>query len=191
MTKAELRQLYLEKRRQMLPAEVDAASRAVADRFFDEIDLSAVSNLHTFIRSARANELDTSNIYLRIWRDLPKIATYAPRVDTSSPEMESVRFHSSTELVESRWGIREPMGDDTAEPESFDLVILPLLAFDESGHRVGYGKGYYDRFLSKCRLDCQRVGVCAFPPEQRIDNVGWHDLKLNTCITPMHTYRFE
>jgi len=66
MTKAELRKVYLEKRASMSPAELDAASRAIADRFFREIELAGVRKLHTFIRVARTHELDTSRIYYRL-----------------------------------------------------------------------------------------------------------------------------
>ena len=190
MTKSELRKLYLEKRATMSVAEVDAASRAIADRFFREIDLAGVKKLHTFIRVARTHELDTSRIYYRLWKDRADIETYAPRIELGGTEMENVFFHAASDLKENRWGIREPDGEQTAQPSEFDIILVPLLAYDRTGHRVGYGKGYYDRFLAQCRPDCLKIGLSAFPPEPQIPEVHEVDIKLDMCLTPHGTLRF-
>lgn len=190
MTKSELRKSYLEKRAAMSAAEIDAASRAIADQFFNEIDLAGVKKLHTFIRVARTHELDTSRIYYRLWKDRAEIETYAPRIDLVTGEMENVFFHAASDLVENRWGIREPDGEQTASPAEFDIVLVPLLAFDTQGHRVGYGKGYYDRFLSECRPGCLKVGLSAFSAEEKIDEVHEGDVLLDLCLTPHETIPF-
>ena len=191
MTKSELRKIYLEKRASMSPSEIDTTSRAIADRFFKTVDLTDVKKLHTFIRVARTHELDTSRIYYRLWRDRADIETYAPRIELGGTKMENVFFHAASDLVENRWGIREPDGDQTAGPNEFDVILVPLLAFDSFGHRVGYGKGYYDRFLAKCRPDCLKVGLCAFAAETKIDDIHEADIKLDLCLTPNETIRFD
>ena len=191
MTKSELRKIYLEKRASRSPFEIDLTSRAIADRFFKTVDLTDVKKLHTFIRVARTHELDTSRIYYRLWRDRADIETYAPRIELGGTKMENVFFHAASDLVENRWGIREPDGDQTAEPNDFDVILVPLLAFDSFGHRVGYGKGYYDRFLAKCRPDCLKVGLCAFAAETKIDDIHEADIKLDLCLTPNETIRFD
>lgn len=191
MTKSELRKLYLGKRAAMSAAELDAASRAIAERFFREIDLADAKKLHTFIRVARTHELDTSRIYYRLWKDRADIETYAPRIELGGTKMENVFFHAASDLKENRWGIREPDGEQTAEPDEFDMVLVPLLAFDAVGHRVGYGKGYYDRFLAACRPDCLKIGLSAFAAEANIEEVHEGDVKLDLCITPVETVRFD
>ena len=98
-------------------------------------------------------------------------------------------FTSATELVESAWGIREPVGP-CIEPIEIDLVLVPLIAFDETGHRVGYGKGYYDRFLDQTRQECLKIGLSYFPPEPEITDAGAHDVRLDACITPDALFRF-
>jgi 5-formyltetrahydrofolate cyclo-ligase len=190
MTKSELRKIYLEKRSEMSVAELDAASRAIADQFFKSVDLAGVEKLHTFIRVARTHELDTSRIYYRLWKDRADIETYAPRIELGGTKMENVFFHAASDLVENRWGIREPDGEQTASPAEFDIVLVPLLAFDAQGHRVGYGKGYYDRFLSECRPDCLKVGLSAFAAEEKIDYTHEGDVRLDLCLTPAETIRF-
>ncbi|HEV7701416.1 MAG TPA: 5-formyltetrahydrofolate cyclo-ligase [Pyrinomonadaceae bacterium] len=190
MTKAELRQVYLEKRRGISAAELDAISRAVSDRFFRDVDLAAVKKLHTFIRAPSKHEIDTSRIYYRLWKDRADIETYAPRIASKTGEMESVFFHAASDLTENRWGIREPDGEQIAQPSDFDVVLVPLLAFDTKGHRVGYGKGYYDRLLAACRSACLKVGLCAFEAEAQIDDIHAGDVRLDLCLTPNETIRF-
>ncbi|MBV9217772.1 MAG: 5-formyltetrahydrofolate cyclo-ligase, partial [Acidobacteria bacterium] len=163
---------------------------AIADRFFKTTDLTRVKKLHIFIRVARTHELDTSRIYFRLWRDRADIETYAPRVELGGTRMESIFFHAASELIDNKWGIREPDGDQTAGPDEFDIVLVPLVAFDHVGHRVGYGKGYYDRFLAKCRPDCQRIGLSLFDPVGRIDDVRTGDVRLTACITPFKISEF-
>lgn len=191
MTKSELRKAYLEKRRSLSPAEVAAISSRIAERFFAEIDLADVRVLHTFIRIPKFNEFDTSIIYFRILHDRFDITTCSPRINRETDELESFAFDQDTELVESSWGIREPAGVEPVGPEEIDLVVVPLLCFDETGHRVGYGKGYYDRFLARCRPDCLKVGVSLFPPVDAIEYIHSADVPLDICITPDRTYRFS
>lgn len=164
-------------------------SGEIAERFFAEVDLAGVRNIHTFIRIRKFNEIDTSNIYFRLWRDHPHVKTFAPRMNAATGELENVRFEAETEFTENLWGIREPVGD-ASDPAELDLVIVPLLCFDTRGHRVGYGKGFYDRFLAHCRPGCQKIGVSHFPPEPEIADIGENDIPLDACITPTKLFRF-
>lgn len=184
MKKSELRKTYLEKRAALSPAEVAAASRRIADRFFESVDLVAVRTVHTFIRIGKFNEMDTSMIYYRLWRDHPAIVTVAPRTNLRTGEIESIVFDAQTELTENSWGIREPENGEMVKPQEVDVVIVPLLCFDNSGHRVGYGKGMYDRFLAVCRPDCIKTGVSFFPPVDEIAGVISSDVALDLCIMP-------
>jgi 5-formyltetrahydrofolate cyclo-ligase len=191
MKKSELRKVYLEKRRSLSAGEVARMSSLIAERFFNEVGLAAVKTLHTFIRIAKFNEFDTSMIYYRIWHERRGIATCAPVVNPTSGELESYYFDAEDEFVENDWGIREPIGTEKADTQEIDLVIAPLLCFAAMGHRVGYGKGYYDRFLARCRQDCLKVGVSLFSPIETIDDIHEEDIALDLCITPDRTYRFS
>ena len=70
-------------------------------------------------------------------------------------------------------------------------MIVPLLCFDARGHRVGYGKGYYDRFLQKCRPDCIKAGLSFFPPVKKIDDIHVADVQLDLVVTPNETFYFK
>lgn len=183
MTKAELRKLYLEKRSTFPAADVIALSGRIADRFFESVDLSTVRTLHCFISIPKFNEVDTSAIYNRVWRDFPDIVTVAPQTDLTTGAIESIIFNSDTEWNENSWGIREPAGGDIVEPADIDLVVVPLLCFDGRVHRVGYGKGMYDKFLARCRKDCVKVGVSLFPPVDTIADISESDVALDLVIT--------
>src|SRR6187399_228694 len=134
MIKSELRKLYLEKRASLSVIEVATASRHIADRFFENIDLNGVRTIHSFIRIGKFNEIDTSMIYFRLWRDFPEVVTIAPRTDLATGVIESVTFDASSEWTENRWGIREPAGGEVIEPADIDLVVVPLLCFERDGH---------------------------------------------------------
>jgi len=188
ITKSELRKLYLEKRRAISPETVAAMSQQIADRFFAAVDLAAVNSVHTFIRIPKFNEIDTSNIYFRLWRDHAAIRTFAPRVDRVTHRMESIEFEYGSELVENEWGIRESRFGPMVEPAAMDIVIVPLLCFDLAGHRVGYGKGFYDRLLRECRADCKKVGLSYFPPTETIDDVHEGDIRLDLFVMPDRIY---
>lgn len=190
MYKSELRKEFKRKRQSLTPAELSAASQHIAACFFDEIDLSEVRTLHTFIRISKLNEVDTSNIYFRIWQQQRGITTFAPRCDLETGEMISAEFDAETPLLENEWGIREPAPGYTADPEELDIILVPLICFDLFGHRVGYGKGFYDRFLSRCRKDSLKIGLSVFPPVEMIRDVSENDMPLDVCITPERTYRF-
>lgn len=61
------------------------------------------------------------------------------------------------EFIKGKYGIKEPVGEIVEDLSSIDMVFLPALAVDVTGHRLGYGKGYYDRFLKSLRQDCIKV----------------------------------
>ena len=135
-------------------------------------------------------EVETLPIFDRLWREFPAIETSAPRVNHPTSEIEAVAFNSATGLIENRWRIPEPEGNYLIEPEEIDLVLVPLLCVDKRGHRVGYGKGFYDRFLKKCRADCLKIGLGFFPPIEKIDDVNDDDVRLDACVTPDRTHHF-
>ncbi len=150
--------------------------------------MNAIMTLHSFISIRKFNEVDTSFILERIWQEFPRIRTAAPRIDPVSLEMDSFVFPEDGELVENEWGIPEPVGSESVEPSETDLVLVPGLAFDRNGHRVGYGKGFYDRFLGKCRADCLKIGLSFFEPVDYIGDVHDGYVRLDFCITPERVF---
>lgn len=184
MTKSELRKQYLEKRRALSAEEHADLSAEIAELFFAEIDLKGIDSIHCFISMGHVGEVETGLVFERLWRDFPKIATFAPRVNEETSEIDVLPFTNETKVAASKWKIGEPAEGEAANPETIDLVIVPLLCFDLHGYRVGYGKGFYDRFLKQCREDCIKVGLSFFPPVEAIDDVHEGDVPLDLVITP-------
>ncbi len=190
MNKSDLRAEYIEKQKALSPEQRADLSRRVATRFFNKFDLGRVHVLHCFISMERLNEIDTSSIFDRIWTVHPQIVTVVPRIDPEAGEIDHLVFTPETELVRNAWHIHEPVHNQFVPPETVDMVLVPLIAYDRAGHRVGHGKGYYDRLLSRCRPGAAKVGLSYFPPVDRIDDVGGPDVPLTACVTPNTVYTF-
>jgi 5-formyltetrahydrofolate cyclo-ligase len=190
MIKAELRKRYLQKRKNVSASELHQRSFNIYQQFFSYVDLSFIKIVHTFIPIAKNGEPDTWLIIDRIRREFPHIRLSVPKIDTATHSMENFFFEGLHQLEENKMGIKQPKQGVPTESQKIDLVLVPLLIFDEQGNRVGYGKGYYDKFLATCRADCQKIGISIFPPVQSIQDTNDHDFKLTACVTPEKIYQF-
>ncbi len=184
MNKSELRKTCLARQRSLSSDERLVRSRQISDHFFDSFDLEKIAYLHCFIAIEKFNEIDTTLIFTRLWKDFLRVQTLVPRVVFGTGEMQNLRFTPDTELVKNVWDIHEPSHDAFVEPVKIDMVLVPGLCFDKQGHRVGYGKGFYDRFLSQCRPDCLKIGLSYFEPVEQIDDIHEGDVTLDHVITP-------
>jgi 5-formyltetrahydrofolate cyclo-ligase len=184
MTKSELRANFLAKRQILSPAEREKFSAAIVSQFFQHFDLTRIKVLHCYVPIERLAEIDTRPIFQQIWTKYPQIATVVPRVNCETDELESLVYSSDVELILNKWEIGEPLHDRRVEPEAIDMVLVPLVCFDRNGHRVGYGKGYYDRFLKQCRSDCIKIGLSYFGPIDSIDDIHTGDVTLDRAVTP-------
>jgi 5-formyltetrahydrofolate cyclo-ligase len=189
--KSELRKAYLDRRRSLSPDDHSVLSREIVDRLLAEIDLGSIGVLNCYISIKHFGEVETRILFNRVWRTLPHIITTAPRIDDATGNVDSFIYQHDTPAIENRWKIPEPAGSEIVAPESLDLVIVPLLCFDRRGHRVGYGKGFYDRYLQKCRPDCIKAGLSFFDPVDLIDDTYADDIPLDICVTPSETFRFN
>ena len=190
MTKNELRKTYLAARKQLASPEIKRRDEQIAALFFAGFNLEKIKFLHCFLPIKKFAEVNTPIIIHRIWREFPNVKTVVPRVDFQSREMENLKFSARNELKLNRWLIDEPTHDEIVESALIDMVLIPLLAFDKSGFRVGYGKGFYDKFLKNCRADCLKIGLSFFPPVEKIADVNDFDKKLNFCVTAEKIWQF-
>ena len=197
MTKAELRQEYLAKRKALTIEEVNRDSQRIASNFFiylEQHDLgSTQAILHTFLPIKRHNEVDTWLIVNQIWKNFPHIQVSVPVTDEYTNQLINYALFPSTALVGNRLGIPEPAVGSRYETDlaQISIVLVPLLIFDKRGHRVGYGGGYYDRFLASCRSDCLKIGLSLFDPVDIIDDIVLTDIPLNYFITPRQLYSYN
>ena len=190
MKKLELRKTYLEMRRHLSQTEVALRSQLICTNFFFRFDLESVRFLHIFLPIVKQNEPDTWLIIGEIRKKQPEIKILVPRIKPLSNSLEHVELQETSPLRENQLGIREPQFGETYQPDQVDIVLVPLLVFDMTGHRVGYGKGFYDRFLAECRADTLRVGLSLFDGVPRIDDINAHDEPLHHCVTPQEVVSF-
>lgn len=190
MTKQELRKVFLEKRLLLSEAAYPLLNRKLCDRFFTSMDLSFIHVIHCFLPIIEKKEPDTWLIIDRLQREFPHIRIAVPKVNRQSNQLEHFLFEGPGKLKTSNWGVTEPTDGIPMPVEKIDLVLVPLLAFDVSGHRVGYGKGYYDRFLATCPPTTKRIGLSFFEPVISID-ASSDDVQLTACVTPDAFYGFS
>jgi 5-formyltetrahydrofolate cyclo-ligase len=189
MIKSELRKIYLTKQKSFSTDERNKLSKQIADNFFEHFTLAKTKNLHIFLSIEKNSEVETKFIYEKIWQDFPHVCTFVPRV--YDDKLQNLQFTENTQLSLNKWQIYEPIGDEFFDENLFDIVIVPLLCFDKNGFRVGYGKGFYDKFLSQCRKDCLKIGVSFFEPITEISDVNEFDVKLDFVVTPTATKKIQ
>ncbi len=189
MTKSELRKLYKEKRKKLSDKEVEKFKDCILINF-QKIKFPFVSCVHTYIASEKLGEIDTSAITRYLQFKNPGIKILVPKIDIAAGNMQHFHFEDDVEFEDNAFGISEPSSGKIFSPEEVDLVLVPLLAFDQQGFRVGYGKGYYDRFLSECRQDVIKIGLSFFEPEAQIDDINQFDISLNYCVTQEKIFEF-
>lgn len=187
MNKGELRKLYQAKRSALSVGEVEVKSKEICEMLFKNFQFDTISSVHLFLSIKSKKEINTEYIIERFWKDFPSLKIIVPKID--GDDMDSYLLTSETKLEENFLGVPEPVKGIPVAHNQIEMVILPLLAFDQSGNRIGYGKGYYDRFLSTCKPDVLKVGLSLFEAEQVID-VEVFDVPMNFCITPEKIYIF-
>ena len=138
--------------------------------------------------SEQNNEIDTT-ILLSVLQGRDKQIVIPKILDHY--ELEHYLLVDQTPLKRSRWGILEPQSGIKINSNQIDVVFVPLLIFDLQGHRIGYGKGFYDRFLAKCRKETIKVGLSYFDPIERIEDIQSHDIPINFGITRDRIYEFS
>jgi 5-formyltetrahydrofolate cyclo-ligase len=190
MNKAALRKIYIDVRKKLTPEQCAHFNLQLYHLFFLYADLSFVKVLHTYLPLEKNNEPDTWAIIDRVRREFPHIRISVPKVNPKTNELENFYFEGLHQIEVNTWGISEPKQGIPTPSEKIDMVLVPLLAFDQKGDRIGYGKGYYDRFFSQCRPDCKKVGLSFFDPVEVIADLNEQDVKLNACITPKQVYHF-
>jgi len=190
MTKQELRKLYLEKRSALTDSSYKNFSVSICNNFFQAIDLSTINVIHTFLPIEKNKEPNTFIIIDRLISDFPKIKISVPRVDYKTNTLENFFFEGKEQLKKNAWNILEPTYGTATDAFAIDIVLVPLVVFDSYGHRAGYGKGYYDKFLPTCRKDCKKIGISLFNAVDKIEDVEAHDQQLDLVITPTKTYSF-
>lgn len=193
MTKRELRRTALTRRRALSSAEVARRSEQLREQLFRYFPVATWQWLHVFLPLAKRNEPDTWDVIRWVWGEELPLRLAVPVVQPDGVSLKHYELMPDTQLVQNRWGIAEPAPTALEVfPPQFDAVLVPLLAVDKTGQRVGYGGGFYDRFLAQCRPGTQFIGLNVLdePPIDQIADVLPTDVPLTAYITPGGVWHF-
>jgi 5-formyltetrahydrofolate cyclo-ligase len=188
--KASLRKQFLELRLNLPRSAYWKLTEEIMDQV-KLIDWSEFGVVHVFLPIRKHNEVDTFSILNYFKLDYPELKIVVPRTDFEKLEIHSILYdHTYTILGRNKYDIPEPIHGTTVPAEEIDAIFIPLLAFDRRGNRAGYGKGFYDRFLARCRPGVKKIGLSFFGPVDEISDVNGFDVALDICITPGRTWTF-
>lgn len=176
MDKRTLRRAIGEKKRAMTAQEIEEKSARLAERLFDTEEYRRAGSLYVYLSFNQ--EVRTRPIIERAWADGKRVAV--PKV--VGDEVRFIWITGFDALAESGFGILEPAGDGPIADDEAALVLMPGLAFDARGHRLGYGGGYYDRYL-EAHPRHPTVALCyGFQVVEEIP-VEAHDRKVDRIIS--------
>lgn len=189
MDKATLRKEYLRRR-----LELDAATRGQYTQailsHFDTLSFAQVKYLCSFSALSSRNEFDPRDCTEILLKKNPDLRVALPRLKEDGEHMDAIEVRSNTSYKVNSFGIAEPIAGAFIEPVWLDMIFVPLVIVDVGGNRLGYGKGFYDRYLSSCRTETVKIGFSFFEPVDLIKDISQFDVPLNLCITPLRIYEF-
>ena len=188
MTKKELRIKYKALRNSLSENDIEEKSLAIANKIIS-LPIWEKNYFHIFLPIVEQKEIDTEFI-LHILSGKDK-EVLVSKSDFDTRKMTHFLLTDNTRIKKNEYNIPEPVDGIEVPSNKIEVVFVPLLAFDKNGHRVGYGKGFYDQFLSECNADVLKIGLSLFEAEDDILDVFENDVKLDLCITPQETYFFK
>lgn len=189
MTKKEARLLFRQKRENLTAAEKLRLDDLVLIQF-QKLQLPYLSIVLSFYPIIEKQEINTFIITDYLQFTNPDLQVAYPKIDIANHTMKAVVCDEEEEFEINSYNIPEPVSCEVIEASEIDMVLMPLLAFDKEGYRVGYGKGFYDRFLEGCRKDCIKIGLSYFEAIEAVDDANDFDVPLDLCITPQKAYVF-
>lgn len=157
---------------------------------FQQLGLQVPDTVMTYMPMEKENEYDPGLVTRYLSFQNPSLKLVYPVVHSAANNIVAVEAFADG-FTRSSYGIAEPANGMEIDPKQIDMVLVPLLAFDLRGFRVGYGKGYYDAFLAGCRNDAIRVGFSFFEGIDTIEDIAEHDMPIDYCVLPGKTYSFK
>lgn len=160
--KVRMRRAILEARSRLAPGLRTSSSKAIVERVLALPELAAATTVAAYL--GFGDEIATDQFAIRTIEAGQRLVL--PRVvDVESRVRRHLVLHRVDDVARDtrpgRWGIREPIPERcaTVDPAEVDFILLPGVAFDPAGGRLGYGAGFYDRLLGRIRGDCLRVAA--------------------------------
>lgn len=177
--KEELRQTLLERRKSISEPNFYGASAKVIEQLKEQREYQNAKTIHCYISINKRREVETRALIKEMLFKGKKVVV--PITDFENGILTHIELRSFDDLEANKWGVLEPNGGEQVSPEELDLVIVPMVGADEQCNRIGYGEGFYDRFLkdvsgSKIGLTFERNVIEQIPVED-------FDIPLDKIIT--------
>lgn len=147
--KALLRKKIIAGRQSLFKEVWERKSSLIKEKILSSKEFKSAKKIHCFISMNERFEVNTHELIKEML--LLNKEVVVPVTDFEKGTLLHSRLFSIKDLKPNKWGVLEPLTLDFIEPYEIDLILVPLLAADESGNRLGYGKGFYDRFLEKTK----------------------------------------
>tara|TARA_R110001599_G_scaffold100421_3_gene257291 strand:- start:4835 stop:5404 length:570 start_codon:yes stop_codon:yes gene_type:complete len=189
MTKKVLRETFLEKRKTLTHEEHTLRSALVCEQAFKLITERQFKNIHLYLPLTKMREVITTPLFKKL-TGTSEHQVVLPRVNTKTKTLEHIAYNSTTKLMVGNFGVTEPRGEELFNINNLDVVFVPLISFDRKGFRIGYGGGYYDKFLAQAGDKLIKVGLAITPPLDHIPYSESYDIPLDFCITHHKIYSF-
>jgi len=187
-TKNELRQDYRQLRKQLSGDDVNDLSRKITKQLGNWLEgQEGLTHFHLFFPIAKFNEVNT--FYIKQLLEQQDKTLFTSQVNRDENRLDTLQLPPDATFFLDEWGIPVPQESVRITSTKIQVVFVPLLAYDKSGHRLGFGKGFYDRFLASLDQPVLKLGLSFFAPEERIP-VEPHDIPLDYCITPGQVWSF-
>jgi 5-formyltetrahydrofolate cyclo-ligase len=189
--KKDIRNQFLMLRKALSQEELEKRVLAAHYLLFSRLMIHRYTTIHLFLPIKKNNEFDTWQIITTLRKDFQADIFTSKCIDNEN--LLHCKLENSTKLNLNQWGIEEPIDSSNGlssemffnEKHEHDiLILLPLLGFDKIGNRVGYGRGYYDRFLRYKTKKTKLVGLSLYEAIDRIEDTNEYDIKMDYCITP-------
>ena len=188
-TKNELRQDYRQLRKQLSGDEVNDLSRKITTQLGTWLEgQEGLTYFHLFFPISKFKEVNT--FYIQQLLEQQDKTLFTSQVNREENRLDTLQLPPEAAFFLDEWGIPVPQESVRVTATKIQVVFVPLLAYDKSGHRLGFGKGFYDRFLGSLEQPVLKVGLSFFTPEEAIP-VEPHDIPLDYCITPEQILKFN
>lgn len=188
MLKSEIRQTVKERRKYVAPFELNRISEICTKIALERFDFNN-KIVSIFLPIEKHKEINTYELLEDIMSRGGTVALSKSDFDNHS--LVHLKYVKSSQLEVNSIGIPEPKFGEEIPEVMLDFIFVPLLAINNKGHRVGYGKGFYDKLLAKCKPSCVFIGLNMFDDFVVIDDINSMDVPLHYCITPNGFYDFR
>ena len=187
MTKKELRIKYKDLRQSFSESQIDDFSLDISNQLL-KLDVWDKSFYHIFLTIEEQQEINTDYI-LNILSGKDKNIVIS-NSNFENYTMSHYLLTDNIKIKKNKYNIPEPIDGIPIPSDNIEVIFIPLLAFDINGNRIGYGKGFYDRFLAECKPKTIKIGLSFFEAEAVAFEASEHDIMLDYCVTPNKIFRF-